>query len=207
VLRRIAEATKADQGGGAVPAVITAALKRIIGFEIQFGPFAVAQLRLLAEIADLLNAKTTLPAGARLRLYVTNTLGNPDEENEYIPQILKPLADSRRQANAIKRAEPITVVIGNPPYKEKAMGKGGWIEAGSVNTNAPLDRWIPPPQWGISAHAKHLRNLCLFLALGYVESVRRYCVCAASRPGPQRHRVLRYSSRVSQWTRLPEDAR
>jgi hypothetical protein len=162
VLRRIAEATKADQGGGAVPGVVRDALKRIIGFEIQFGPFAVAQLRLLAEIADLLNARDTVPPGVRLRLYVTNTLGNPDEENEYIPQILKPLADSRRQANAIKRQEPITVVIGNPPYKEKAMGKGGWIEAGSVNTHAPLDRWIPPPQWGVSAHSKHLRNLYVY---------------------------------------------
>jgi hypothetical protein len=50
--------------------------------------------------------KGTVPADVRLRLYVTNTLGNPDEENEYIPQILKPLAESRRQANRVKRAEP-----------------------------------------------------------------------------------------------------
>jgi hypothetical protein len=166
VLRRIAEATKADQGGGAVSGVVRDALKRVIGFEIQFGPFAVAQLRLLAEIADLLNAGDTVPPGVQLRLFVSNTLGNPDEENEYIPQILKPLADSRRQANAIKRQEQITVVIGNPPYKEKAMGKGGWIEAGSVNTNAPLDRWMPPPQWGVSAHAKHLRNLYVYFWAG-----------------------------------------
>ena len=68
----------------------------------------------------------------------------------------------RREANAIKRAEPITVVIGNPPYKEKAKGKGGWIEAGSINTNAPLNRWMPPPQWGVSTHAKHLRNLYVY---------------------------------------------
>ena len=35
---------------------------------------------------------------------------------------LAPIAESRRQANKIKREEPITVVIGNPPYKEKAKG-------------------------------------------------------------------------------------
>ena len=162
VLRRIAETVKADQGAGAVPGVIRESLKRIIGFELQFGPFAVAQLRLLAEVADLLKVTGTVPSDVRPRLYVTNTLGNPDEEHEYIPQILKPLADSRRQANAIKRAEPITVVIGNPPYKEKAKGRGGWVEAGSANTRAPLERWMPPSAWGVGAHTKHLRNLYVY---------------------------------------------
>jgi hypothetical protein len=162
VLRQIAKSTEVDQGAGAVPGVVRDALKRIIGFEIQFGPFAVAQLRLLAEVGDLIKAKATVPASVRLRLYVTNTLGNPDEEHEYIPQILMPLAESRRQANAIKRSEPITVVIGNPPYKEKARGKGGWIESGSANTNAPLNRWMPPAEWGVSTHSKHLRNLYVY---------------------------------------------
>ena len=35
-----------------------------------------------------------------------------------------PLGDSRRHANEIKRQEKITVVVGNPPYKEKAKGLG-----------------------------------------------------------------------------------
>jgi hypothetical protein len=153
VLRHIAKSTEFDQGAGAIPGVIRDALKRIIGFEIQFGPFAVAQLRLLAEIGELLKAKATVPASVRPRLYVTNTLGNPDEEHEYIPQILMALAQSRRQANAIKRSEPITVVIGNPPY---------WIESGTGNTTAPLNRWIAPPEWGVSAHSKHLRNLYIY---------------------------------------------
>ncbi|WP_203077181.1 type ISP restriction/modification enzyme [Falsiroseomonas ponticola] len=161
VLRRIAETARAD-GAGAVPGVVRAALQRVIGFELQFGPFAVAQLRLLAEVADLLKVKGTVPEDLRLRLYVTDTLGNPDEEAEYIPQILRPLAESRRQANAVKRAEPITVVIGNPPYKEKAMGRGGWVEAGSANVAAPLDRWQPPREWSVGAHAKHLRNLYVY---------------------------------------------
>lgn len=167
VLRRIAETTASDQGAGTVPGVVRDALKRIIGFEIQFGPFAVAQLRLLAEVSDLLRkkatkVKSTVPPHAGLRLYITNTLGNPDEEHEHIPQILKPLAESRRQANRVKRAEPITVVIGNPPYRERARGKGGWVESGSANTKAPLERWMPPAAWGVGAHTKHLRNLYVY---------------------------------------------
>lgn len=163
ILRRIAASTAEDQGEGAVPGVVRAALKRLIGFEMQFGPFAVAQLRLLAEVVDLTGAKHKGDADKiDLRLYVTNTLGNPDEEQEHFPTILKPLGESRRAANAIKRQEPITVVIGNPPYKERAKGRGGWIETGSANVAAPLRDWMPPADWGVGAHAKHLRNLYVY---------------------------------------------
>jgi hypothetical protein len=70
--------------------------------------------------------------------------------------------------------EPITVVIGNPPYKEKAKGKGGWVESVSKNSKdpPPLLAWMPPADWGVGAHAKHLRNLyILLLAMGNVEGL------------------------------------
>jgi type I restriction-modification system DNA methylase subunit len=73
VLRRIAATVTEDEGAGAVPGAIEAAAKRIIGFEIQFGPFAVAQLRLIAELQALMNA----PLLPELRLFITDTLGNP----------------------------------------------------------------------------------------------------------------------------------
>jgi type I restriction-modification system DNA methylase subunit len=115
VFRQIAQAIEADQGAGAIPAAISAAAKRLIGFELQFGPFAVAQLRLIAEMHAL------IPSGEipDLRLYVTDTLGNPYVEEERLAAILQPIARSRKEANEIKRTEPITVVIGNPPYKGK----------------------------------------------------------------------------------------
>ena len=162
VLQRIAERTEEDQGQGAVPAVIRAALRRLIGFEMQFGPFAVAQLRLTAEVLDLLKASTAEPEHIDLRLFLTDTLGNPNEEHEYIPHMLSPLAASRRSANLIKRAEPITVVIGNPPYRERARGRGGWVESGTEIMAAPLRAWAPPVEWGVSAHVKHLRNLYVY---------------------------------------------
>lgn len=161
VLRRVAELGAAD-GEGQVPGMVQAALGRMVGFELQFGPFAVAQLRLLAEVGALMGLTGTLPATLRPRVFVTDTLGNPYAEEEYIPQILMPLADSRRQANAVKRGDPITVVIGNPPYRERANGMGGWVENGSPTMTAPLRRWQPPPAWGVSAHTKHLRNLYIY---------------------------------------------
>jgi hypothetical protein len=159
VLRRIAQTVEQDQGAGAVRGAIEAAAKRIIGFEIQFGPFAVAQLRLIAELQALMG-KPPLP---ELRLFITDTLGNPFIEEEWLPQVYEPVAKSRRDANTVKKETPITVVIGNPPYKEKAEGRGGWVEGGSGGKlTALLDLWKPPPEWGVSAHVKHLKNLYIY---------------------------------------------
>lgn len=159
-LSRIATTIETDEGPGAVSGAISAAIHRLIGFELQLGPFAVAQLRLLAELTELIGAAPTIP----LRMFVTDTLGNPYESEEWIPAFLGPIAESRRQANQIKQQEPITVVIGNPPYKEKARGRGGWVEAGGPNSPAPapLAAWMPPPDWGVSTHVKHLRNLYIY---------------------------------------------
>ena len=64
VLRRIVDTVTDDQGAGAVRGAIEAAAKRIIGFEMQFGPFAVAQLRLIAELQALMNAPAVARASA-----------------------------------------------------------------------------------------------------------------------------------------------
>ncbi len=170
VLRRVADTIDADEGEGARPGAIVQALKRLVGFEMQFGPFAVAQLRLFAEIVDLTtpagdgSGKRTKPLAdaSHLRLYVADTLADPDEETAWIPTSLAGLAQSRKDANAVKRKEAITVVIGNPPYKEKAKGMGGWVEERGRALRAPLDDWQPPPEWGVGAHAKHLRNLYIY---------------------------------------------
>lgn len=160
VLRRIAATVEADEGAGAVHGAIDAALRRLIAFELQLGPFAVAQLRVLAEVVELTGSVPTEP----LRMFVTNTLGNPDDDEGWIPGMLAPIAQSRRAANKIKRDEPITVVLGNPPYKDKAKGLGGWIEGetAAAEKTAPLSDWMPPKEWGESAHSKHLRNLYVY---------------------------------------------
>ena len=160
VLRKIAATVEADEGAGSVREAIDAAVKRLIAFEMQLGPFAVAQLRILAEIVELTGA---VPKES-VRMFVTNTLGNPEDDEGWIPGILAPIADSRKAANKIKRDEPITVVIGNPPYKEKAKGRGGWIEGegAKAEKSAPLADWMPPREWGAGAHSKHLRNLYIY---------------------------------------------
>jgi hypothetical protein len=158
VLRRIASTVADDQGPGAVRGAIENAAKRLIGFELQFGPFAVAQLRLIAELQALMG-KPPLPD---LRLFITDTLGNPFIEEEKLGHTYEPIALSRRAANKVKKEERITVVIGNPPYDNRAGGLGGWIESGSAGRPTPLSRWTPPAAWGIGAHAHHLKNLYIY---------------------------------------------
>jgi hypothetical protein len=156
VVRAIGQNVAEDLGEGAVPAATAAALRRIVGFELQLGPFAVAQLRLLAELAELgANADQVKP-----RLFVTNTLGNPFIEEQSLGTWYEPIAQSRREANRIKRDEVVLVVLGNPPYKDKSRGKGGWIESGNPDAGqpAPLDAFKPPPEWGVGVHVKHLYN-------------------------------------------------
>ncbi len=171
VLSRIAHTVEAAEGKGAVPAAVQDSLKRLVGFELQFGPFAVAQLRLLAELIDLVltgdetaaeRTKIEEALGNGLRLYITDTLADPDEATPYVATPMKAFAQSRIDAGQIKRREAIDVVLGNPPYKEKAKGLGGWVEDRGPKQRTPLDDWQPPAEWGVGAHAKHLRNLYVY---------------------------------------------
>jgi len=156
-LRSIAQTVKADQGAGAVSAAMSSVLNRLIGFEIQLGPFAVAQLRVLAELASL-----GVPPGTPPQMFVTDTLANPYVEEEHLGSIYEPIAESRRQANLIKKDRKVLVVIGNPPWKGKSKGEGGWVETGNPDAGVlpPLEAWLPPKEWGVSAgDKKHLHNL------------------------------------------------
>lgn len=158
---RIARTIQDLEGPGAVPAQLQAAAKRLIGFELQTGPFSVAELRLNEEFR---RRQASVPADD-LRLYVANTLDNPYAGETQLGGLYEPIARSRRLANKVKAHERVLVVIGNPPYKERSKGTGGWVENGDPNRQgeggaaaAPLADWIPPSDWGVGAHVKHLYN-------------------------------------------------
>lgn len=160
VLRHLAQQVEQDEGPGAVAGAVETVMRRLIAFELQLGPFAVAQLRVLAEVQALTGAP---PRQAPL-MYVTDTLSNPDDDGGAFPGFTAAIGQQRRAANRVKREQPITVVIGNPPYKDKAKGLGGWVEGDgrAKGAYAPLDDWQPPKAWGLGVHAKHLRNLYVY---------------------------------------------
>ncbi|MGH3913509.1 MAG: type ISP restriction/modification enzyme, partial [Pseudonocardiaceae bacterium] len=66
----------------------------------------------------------------RMPLHVTNTLDDPYRTQPPLASFLKAIADSTRRADRIKAELPVTVVIGNPPYRERASGDGSWVELG-----------------------------------------------------------------------------
>ena len=212
VLDHIAKSIATDQGEGAVPGAVAAAMERIFGFELQFGPYAVAQLRLIAELQSLIgDAGGNLP---QAKLYVTDTLGDPYATDRQFSAMVAPIGESRAEANRIKREQPITVVIGNPPYKDKASGRGSWIEDGSkVEDDAkkdanvkPMEHWSPPVEWGVGAHAKHLKNLYVF----FWRWAARYGLGGTHGDQAQtgfRHSLFHHRFRISEWSRISEDAR
>lgn len=127
VIDRAAEQIAEEDGPGMVRGLVTDLAKRLIGFEIQTGPYAVAELR----TTDILRKTGATPPPGGMRLYVTDTLDDPNAPIEQLASGLGAISDSRRQASIVKREEPVMVVIGNPPYRERAEGEGGWVEMGS----------------------------------------------------------------------------
>lgn len=137
IITRVSAAVEDREGPGFVPAAVTRLAERLVGFEQQMGPFAVAELRTSGLLHDL---SAELPTTG-MRLYVTDTLDDPHAEVEHLGSGMELIARSRRQASDIKRNARVTVVIGNPPYRERAEGMGGWVESGNRTPGAtrPLD--------------------------------------------------------------------
>ena len=143
VLELIAAVIQYAEGPGAVPARLSQAAERVIGIEKQAGAYAVAEMR----VAELLARHGAATPQGGLRLYVADSLDDPFVEATHLAATLEPIARSRRLANEVKASTPVMVVIGNPPYRERAKGRGGFIETGSPNTEWPdplLDAFREP---------------------------------------------------------------
>jgi hypothetical protein len=143
IIERVAERVAAEEGPGAVPGTIQDLAQRLIGFELQLGSFAVAELR----TTDLLRSYDASPPEGGMRMFVADTLSDPHAVETQLGSGLGAISDSKRKANKIKSDSKVTVVIGNPPYGDKAEGHGGWIEDGSkalINERAPKGLKVRP---------------------------------------------------------------
>jgi hypothetical protein len=139
IIHSVAATVTAEEGPGAVAPQLRALLGRLIGFEKQTGPYAIAELR----IHQALNAQhaTEIPE-SQIKLYVADTFDDPYNEQLYVPRSLDAIARSRREASQTTRDQPVFVVIGNPPHNTRAKGAGGWIENGAYSgRDIPMDRF------------------------------------------------------------------
>ncbi|MEU6350945.1 type ISP restriction/modification enzyme [Streptomyces sp. NPDC047072] len=155
VIERVA--TRAERQGPAMARDAIARLaSRLFGFELQMGPFAVAELR----ASDLLKRyEAPLPRNG-LNLFVTDTLDNPFVEEEYLASTYGALSDSRRRANHIKARTPVTALVTNPPYDDKAEDRGGWVEKRPSGKEPPLLDAFRHPGNGRYEHM--LKNLYVY---------------------------------------------
>lgn len=145
------------------PAARTRALNRLAknlyGFELQSGPFSVAELRLNETLKEM---GAEVPEDG-LNLYVADTLSDPYAKQKPVNgNTLRLLSQLSNKATRVKREVPIQVCIGNPPYKDKAEGMGGWVESGfrSPDVASPiLDDFRAP---GMGRYEYVLKNLYVY---------------------------------------------
>ncbi|WP_063766285.1 type ISP restriction/modification enzyme [Streptosporangium amethystogenes] len=132
IVNSVARTVEKEEGKGAVPAQLKKLFGRLIGLERQAGPYAVAELRLNQALKTEHGAEV---AEKDQKLYVADTLDSPFDDTQLdLGSMYEPIVRSRREANRVKRETRVQVVIGNPPYRERAKGLGGWIEQGAGNS-------------------------------------------------------------------------
>ena len=112
VLDHIRESVTETYGTGEWIQYINAQLvKRIFGFELLVAPYTIAHLKL-----SLFLQAQGWRADERLRIYLTNTLEQPEEMQPSLP-FAEFISDEANAALSVKRDEPLLVILGNPPYK------------------------------------------------------------------------------------------
>ena len=113
VLDHVREYVKETYGTGEWTQYInTQLVKRIFGFELLVAPYTIAHLKL-----SLFLQAQGWRADERLRIYLTNTLEQPQEMQESLP-FTEFISDEANAALSVKRDEPILVILGNPPYPQ-----------------------------------------------------------------------------------------
>jgi predicted helicase len=118
VLQRIAKTLNAKGDDGLTAQDLkTAALERVLGFEILPAPFVIAHLQ-IGLLLENLGAPLNESKDERVGVYLTNSLTGwePPKEKPKQTIMFPELEVERDAANRVKQGKKIIVVLGNPPY-------------------------------------------------------------------------------------------
>lgn len=149
--------------------------RRLYGFELLVGPYAVAHMRLTQQ----LEATGTSLADKGVNVFLTDTLTDPgvlsgDNEQSTIWEVLDNISEENRRAGLVKSDRTsIRVVLGNPPYQRtsraQALGQVRVLDHRNVvleatpDSPALIDAVIDPLKAaGGGQHAKNLYNFYVF---------------------------------------------
>jgi len=140
VMKRVADTVTQKQGKGARAEKLRELFRRrLIGFELQMAPYAVAELRLHEALG--VRFGTDIPA-ADMR-FLTNTLDNPYRDPLAPTAAYKVIEQSSEEANRIKREERVLVAIGNPPHVGDAKRQGSWLVGEGKPRRGPVPASLP----------------------------------------------------------------
>lgn len=186
--------------------VATSLARRMYGFELLVGAYAVAHLRTTQALSQ---AGATLSAdGVNILLTDTLSAPHPDAGTMTAPTLMwsvgNNLAEEQRRSDVVKSTEtPITVIIGNPPYdrgsKKKAQrGEGEASRNRVVNTvdgEPPLlDTFTALAQEaGAGQHIKNLYNLYVYFWRWAIwKACEQADEKAKTTAGPQHHGIVSF---------------
>ncbi|MCD6155295.1 MAG: N-6 DNA methylase [Candidatus Verstraetearchaeota archaeon] len=168
VIKKAMERVKGPQGEGAIPGKASELAKRLYGFEIMVGPYAVAELRVSRALKDY---GANLPKDGA-QIYLTDTLEDPETHPKQLPFYYQPIAEQHKKALEVKKKVPVIVCLGNPPYDrheaadlENKARTGGWVRWGpdGKGTKAILEDFVQPArEAGFGVHLKNLYNLYVY---------------------------------------------
>jgi predicted helicase len=134
VLRSVAATIDSTQGPGALgPRLREFFGHRLVGFEIQTAPYAVAELRL----HEALSTRFGCDVPESESRFLTDALEDPQELGVRSTAHHRVIAKSRGDANRIKRDVQVMVVIGNPPHVKDTKGLAPWIESRRRTPHVP----------------------------------------------------------------------
>lgn len=119
--------------------------KRMFGFELLVGPYAVAHYRLHHALSEGEAAEDGKNATPRLGVYLTDTLAKPGTAAPLaaLGFLSEGIKDERNEADRIKETQPILAILGNPPYRRLERGEneslvGRWMDELWDDLKAPV---------------------------------------------------------------------
>lgn len=130
-------------------------IPNMAGLEISLASYAVAHLKTAFEIPRGTSKVVRLP------IFLTNTM-QPTSDNVAAQLFSDPLSEESHLADQVKSDPGVTVVIGNPPYKDKVKGEGPVVELRLRGSDPLLADFTPDDSRGLGVQAKILRNRYVF---------------------------------------------
>ncbi|MBV8594238.1 MAG: hypothetical protein JOZ27_08065, partial [Caulobacteraceae bacterium] len=145
VADRVRRDLAAEMGPGQAPLALRGLAKRMYGFELLVGPYAVAHYRLHHALSRDEQGAPGVNALPRLGVYLTDTLAEPGSAAPagVLGFVSDGIRDERLEANRIKSEQPILAILGNPPYRRLAKGEnetlvGRWMDGLWDDLKAPV---------------------------------------------------------------------